>query len=291
MNDEERILMLGTTENINRLQSSEHWFVDGTFKVAPELFYQVFTIHALIDSKAVPLIYCLIQDKAEATYSRVLERIKELRSDLNPSSFITFFTNAHAVGCLFHLGQCIWRKVQELGLSQLYNDNEEFRMAVKMMLALSFVPVNDVVASIDDLMDASPEEIVPLADYFEDTYIGRRRRNRRANPRFAVEMWNVHDCVNENLPGTNNSVEAWHRAFQQTVDCHHPSIFILINHFRLEHDHVKIKMERHLSGVIQPQASKNKYVQLNRRLQALLPTYDNANVIVYLRGIASNLEL
>ena len=38
-------------------------------------------------------------------------------------------------------------------------------MAVKMILALSFVPVNDVVASFDDLMDASPEEIVPLADY------------------------------------------------------------------------------------------------------------------------------
>ncbi|KAL3852100.1 hypothetical protein ACJMK2_015786 [Sinanodonta woodiana] len=81
-----------------------------------------------------------------------------------------------------------------------------------MMLALSFVPVNDVVASFDDLMDASPEKIVPLAGDWEDTYIGRRRRNRRANPRFAVEMWNLHDRVNENLPRTNNSVEAWHRA-------------------------------------------------------------------------------
>jgi len=30
---------------------------------------------------------------------------------------------------------------------------------------------------------------------------------------------------------TNNSVEAWHRAFQQTVDCHHPSIHNLIAHF------------------------------------------------------------
>jgi hypothetical protein len=303
MNDEERILMFGTMENINRLHSNEHWFMDGTFKVAPELFYQVFTIHALIDSKAVPLIYCLIQDKAEATYRRVLERIKELRPDLNPASIMCdfekathnaiqhVFPNAHLVGCLFHLGQCLWRKVQELGLSQLYHDNEEFRIAVKMMLALSFVPANDVVASFDDLVEASQEEIVPLADYWEDTYIGRRRRNRRANPRFAVEMWNVHDRVNENLPRTNNSVEAWHRAFQQTVDCNHPSIFKLINHFRLEQDHVEIEMERHLSGVIQPQASKNKYVQLNRRLQALLPTYANVNVMVYLRGIAHNLEI
>jgi len=32
-------------------------------------------------------------------------------------------------------------------------------------------------------------------------------------------------------------------------------------------------MERHLSGVHQPEASQNKYVQLNRRLQAILSTY------------------
>ena len=83
--------MFGTTENINRLHASEHWFMDGTFKVAPELFYQVFIIHAFTDNKAVPLIYCLIQDKVEATYRRVMERLQELRPDLNPSSVMCDF--------------------------------------------------------------------------------------------------------------------------------------------------------------------------------------------------------
>lgn len=82
------------------------------------------------------------------------------------------FPGAHLDGCLFHLGQCLWRKVQELGLSQLYQDNEEFRMAVKMMLASSFVPSNDIAVSLEESVEADPEEIMPLADYCEDTNVG-----------------------------------------------------------------------------------------------------------------------
>ena len=77
-------------------------------------------------------------------------------------------------------------------------------------------------------------------------------------------------------------MEAWHRASQQMVDCNHPSIFKLINHFHLEQDHVEIEIERHLSGVNQPEASKNKYVQLNRRLQTIIPIYPNTALMDYL---------
>src|SRR6218665_2369108 len=34
-----RMMIFGTMENINRLQRNEHWFVDGTFTVAPAIFY------------------------------------------------------------------------------------------------------------------------------------------------------------------------------------------------------------------------------------------------------------
>lgn len=61
----------------------------------------------------------------------------------------------------------------------------------------------------------------------------------------------MHD---ENLPCTNNSVETWHWAFQQMVDCNHPLIFKLINHFHLEQDHVEIEIEQHLACVNQPEA-------------------------------------
>ena len=204
-NDEKRMILFGTEQNLMLLGRHAHWFVDGTFAVAPLLFYQVFTIHSLINNKAVPLVYALMCDKTEATYQRVFDRIKERMPSLKPISIMSdyekacqnaiqaSFPDAQLVGCLFHLGQCLWRKVQDLQLTERYRDDENFRMHVKMLLALSFVPVEDVINAFDQLTDECPGELQPLVDFWEDNYIGRKRRTRRGNPRFAVSVWSVHN--------------------------------------------------------------------------------------------------
>lgn len=301
--DDNRVLVFGTTDNLSLLEQHDHWFIDGTFKVSPRIFYQVFSIHALINNSAYPLIYALLPDKTAQGYERTLRKIKELRPSLKPASIMsdfekasqnacrTVFQEAQLVGCFFHLGQCLWRKVQDLHLAESYRDDANLRMHVKMLLALSFIPVGDVPAAFDDLVDNCPSELTPLTDYWEDTYVGRQRRRRRANPRFALDLWNMRDRVNDNLPRTNNSVEAWHRAFQQTVDCQHPSVYKLVDHFRKEQDHVELLIQRYQSGVRNPEASKSKYIQLNRRLQALLPTYGTVPLMDYLRSVANNVSI
>ena len=45
--DVDRIILLGTNDNVRFLQDNIHWFADGTFKVTPNLFYQMYTIHAI----------------------------------------------------------------------------------------------------------------------------------------------------------------------------------------------------------------------------------------------------
>lgn len=234
---------------------------------------------------------------------RVLRKLKELKPALNPASIMSdfekaihnacsvIFPEAQLVGCLFHLGQNLWRKVQQLNLATAYRNDMHLRMHVKMMLSLSFVPVSDVPAAFEDLVDDCPPLMVPLTEYWEDTYIGRQRRGRRANPRYALHLWNMRDRVIDNLPRTNNSVEAWHRSFQQTVDCHHPSVYKLVEHFRQEQSHYELKIERFHAGIRQLEASKSKYVRLNRRLQALVPTYGTVPVGDYLRAIAHNMNL
>ena len=44
----DRILMYSTETNCRALTTTGHWLADGTFKVAPELCYHVFTTHALV---------------------------------------------------------------------------------------------------------------------------------------------------------------------------------------------------------------------------------------------------
>jgi len=60
------------------------------------------------------------------------------------------------------------------------------------------------------------------------------RSNRRVVPMFQLNVWNMFGRVNGDLPRTNNSVEGWHRAFQKTVECNHPSIFKIVEHFKKE---------------------------------------------------------
>jgi hypothetical protein len=56
--DKDRILMFATRRNLDFLIKSQEWFVDGTFKIVPKLFYQLFTIHGNINGAYYPLIYC-----------------------------------------------------------------------------------------------------------------------------------------------------------------------------------------------------------------------------------------
>ena len=52
------------------------WIADGTFYVAPKIFSQSYTIHAVVDLKCLPLIYVLAGDKKGDTHSYVLNIMK-----------------------------------------------------------------------------------------------------------------------------------------------------------------------------------------------------------------------
>ena len=104
-------------------------------------------------------------------------------------------------------------------------------------------------------------------------------------------MWNVRDEVIEELPRTNNSVEAWHSSSKQIQDCHHPSVYKLVEHFRKEQDYNELKIEMIRCGEKQPVASKAEYVKLNRRLQDLVPTYGTLILQDFLKGIANSIKL
>jgi hypothetical protein len=49
------------------------------------------------------------------------------------------FPNASISGCLFHLGQSIFRKIQKLGLTSVYHSNLTFKKFIKALIALSYV--------------------------------------------------------------------------------------------------------------------------------------------------------
>lgn len=301
--DENRLFMFGTSANLQLLQQYSHWFMDGTFKVSPDVFLQVFTIHALIDNRSIPLIYVLMRTKAQVDYERVFRKLLELRPSLTPTSVLIdfeiatmnalsiMFPNATILGCLFHLGQSLWRRIQNEGLSNAYRDDENVKLYSKMLIALSFVPPEDVGGAFDELNESRPDNLENLYNYWEDTYVGRLRRNRRASPLFPIIMWNMRGRVADGLPRTNNSIEGWHNAFQSSVACHHPTVYTLVDHLRCEQDLTEQTVSRLHSGICSQPASKSKYVQLSRRLATILPTYNGRDLKEYLHAVSRNIDI
>ena len=51
------IIGFSCSMNLELLAKSEMWFIDGTFKSAPKLFYQMFTIHTIKNEQCIPLLF------------------------------------------------------------------------------------------------------------------------------------------------------------------------------------------------------------------------------------------
>jgi len=74
----ERIVVFATGGARRLAIEHTEWFCDGTFKTAPKLFYQLYTIHVNVEGVVVPLFYCLLSKKTEAMYDRLFQIVDDL---------------------------------------------------------------------------------------------------------------------------------------------------------------------------------------------------------------------
>jgi hypothetical protein len=121
---DDRILIYASPEQLHVLQTAKDFLADGTFKVVPEIFYQLFIIHALYRHHVIPVVYALLRRKNADTYQRLVDEVVKIAPNWSPASImmdfeqasiITFqrkFQSAALSGCYFHLRQSIHRKLQ-----------------------------------------------------------------------------------------------------------------------------------------------------------------------------------
>ena len=194
---QDRLIIFGTTESIGYIENSHDWFMDGTFSVTPPGFAQLYTFHVLRNGRNFVGIYALLLNKRIDTYVvELLTEVRRLTNDVVPESFMVDFEQAmiNALGqmypgiplkgCLFHLSQFIFRKVQELGLLTTYIADIDFCTNIRMIAAISFVPVEDVIQAFEELCLHSGDVEQEVLDYFEINYIGELQRGRHLVPRF-----------------------------------------------------------------------------------------------------------
>ena len=131
----------------NLLNLSNTWLVEGTFKLSPENFYQIYTIHVELNCFAPSCVYVLLPNKTEKTYNRKIEMLSE-ETNPNPGKILADFEKAALNAfskkfplaeiscCYFHLMQSFNRKINEIGLKTYYENFLEFNLALRMLPAL-----------------------------------------------------------------------------------------------------------------------------------------------------------
>jgi hypothetical protein len=155
INDSNRFVIYGTENNIKYLKMARVWFGDKTFHTCPSPFLQFYTFHAYIFGIYHPLIYILIMHKNFETYNALLIKLKESniipenskldseQAALKASKKV--FENVCVYGCNFHLGQAVWRRIQNNDQTFLYKNNKIFAIAIHILLNIAFVPPGDII--------------------------------------------------------------------------------------------------------------------------------------------------
>lgn len=217
--------MFASKRNLEILRECDHWYADGTFKVSPTIFTQLFTILGSVpavvgdpnsEKIALPLVYALLSSKQEVQYEAVYKAVqaaaeeygipdfapKNIMSDFERAiinAALSVFPDIDVLLCFFHLKQSAYRHVQSLGLQRAYNDLDDssVRDFCHMMAALAFVPVRHVKTASRALKNAAPNVpgIPEFISYFSETYVngipGASNR-RRVPPRFDHSLWNMY---------------------------------------------------------------------------------------------------
>ena len=254
----------------------------GPLKWYLNCFFQLYTIHALHNSQVIPCVYALLPNKQQLTYTAFFQVLRDAHDNLNPETVLVdfelgainalraTFPDTELQGCLYHLSQCVYRHVQDAGLQARYAADDALSLVTRMLVAIAFVPVNDIIDSFELLQEELPNELQPVTDYFEDTFIGRPGiRNHRRDPKFPHNLWNVFERVAAGLPRTNNNIEGWHRRMSASVGCHHLNIWLFLDVLKREQAMNRLLRHQIIAGEAPP-LQRRQYRDLNQRLQMLV---------------------
>jgi len=113
--------------------------MDGTFKAAPAVFAQIYTMHVKVHGDFIPALVAFLPAKDEATYRRLIQLICASATATNlvfgqagtiihcdyemaVIRVVQHDLHLQPTGCLFHYCQCIFRQIQHVGLAVSYTN-------------------------------------------------------------------------------------------------------------------------------------------------------------------------
>lgn len=311
----ERVTLFSTRFLLGLLVNSFFWMLDGTFKVVPTIYHQLFVIHGPINRVhrvVYPMVFALMSGKSQELYGQVFRLLKEatitlLNRTLDPTltmsdfeissrnAILAAFDNVRIHSCNFHLGQIIYRRLQKTQsvfypnkkMSQRYDTEIEFAEEIRKIFALSFVSPQEIPQYFQALYTSLSQDAQLFADWFKNNYILTQNGTEPRNP---PRFWSCTYLLQNELPCTQCFIEAFHKRFNNIVGRSHPGFYFLVSEIIKEIKHATVKIERIQRGEPEPKQSRltvHKY----RNISNVIANKQNLTPIEFLTGIATSLAL
>uniref|UniRef100_A0A915EF68 FLYWCH-type domain-containing protein n=1 Tax=Ditylenchus dipsaci TaxID=166011 RepID=A0A915EF68_9BILA len=183
----------------------------------------------------VPCLHALLPKKSRRTYDHFFSAVEHLIPNARVGhahmdyerGLISAFEHAHNLaekhGCFAHFARALYRRVQKLGLVQIYKQEGRFSVLFDALKSLVYVPPDDVQMAYEAILtqcacnlDGSSIFVIGSAEkkfisYFEDVDLGGSYRRRSM---FPINLWNCYALTVEGKSKTTNSLEAWHNSLK-----------------------------------------------------------------------------
>ncbi|CAK0906652.1 unnamed protein product [Prorocentrum cordatum] len=91
------MVLFGSPACLRALRSSQVWFADGTFKIAPLLWPQPHTTHCSVNGFTLPCVYALLPGKTKAVYEALWSQVFWLLGPGPPVDPVLLLDYEHAV--------------------------------------------------------------------------------------------------------------------------------------------------------------------------------------------------
>ena len=197
----DQIIAFASVQARQLFTESKNRYADGTFKVCPPDFYQLYTFHTQRGGRIFSCIFVFSPNKTEVTCRRLMVVMSNLTNRSSPTnvfvnlercainSIQTNFANANVKGCFFHHCSNVWKHVQNIGLQVRYEEKPEFPLQIQILTALTSQDVARGFAAVCNGIRVNFGDVAKeLLVYFDYIYISRFRFEApRGNPMFSIK--------------------------------------------------------------------------------------------------------
>lgn len=150
------MVVYATDECLQLMCQAHTWLMDKNSAMAPEIFKQLYVIQVPLGETAGSCAYAFLSGELQSVYEERLQSIvdgcerlgftpdpTQIVLDLEKSAMqaVSSVLGPHVTtkGCIFHLTQSTWNKIQEFGLVNCCCENDDYKLFCGTMDGLAFL--------------------------------------------------------------------------------------------------------------------------------------------------------